>query len=217
MGGGAVSPDVVQGVLERLLAPPSISCRDRGRLAWGEDLATGRRLDLETLYPAFAAKMAYQRRVRLALAVAILCDGVEGPGAARLARWRDIDLASRRWTVYLAHGTPGRKSRRGRMASVAVELPARAVEVFEEARALRDGLRLLLDLVHPEHYSPAEARRTFQYPRRPPPPGPRALVFPGRTPHEPIPEHAFRYLLRTMGVAARPGALCEVGALLAVP
>ena len=93
--------------------------------------------------------------------------------------------------------------------------PPRAVEVFEEARALRDGLRLLLDLVHPEQYSPAEARRTFQYPRRPPPPGPRALVFPGRTPREPIPEHAFRYLLRTMGVAERPGALCEAGALLA--
>ena len=79
----------------------------------------------------------------ISLAVAILCDGVEGPGAARLARWRDIDLASRRWTIYLAHGAPGRKSRRRRVASVAGELPPRAVEVFEEARELRDGLRLV--------------------------------------------------------------------------
>ncbi len=214
---GAVSPDVVQGVLERLLAPPSISYRDRDRLAWGRDLKAGRRLKLETLYPDFAAELACQRRIQLALAVAILCDGVEGPGAARLARWRDIDLARRRWTVYPAHGAPGRKSRRGRMASVAVELPPRAVEVFEEARALRDGLRLLLDLVRPVHCSPAEARRTFRWPRRPPPPGPRALVFPGRTPCKPIPEHAFRYLLQTMGVAERPGALCEAGALLSAP
>ena len=214
---GAVSPDVVQGVLERLLAPPSISCRARGRLAWGEDSKRRRRLKLEILYPDFAAGLAYQRRIQLALAVAILCDGVEGPGAARLARWRNIDLESRRWTVYLAHGTPGRKSRRGRMASVAVELPPRAVKVFEEARELRDGMCLLLDLVRPVHCSLAEARRTFGWPRRPAPPGPRALVFPGRTPREPISEHAFRHLLQTMGVTERPGALCKAGALLSAP
>ncbi len=136
-----MSPDVVQGVLERLLAPPSISYRDH--LTWGRTWRGVAGWTWRPLYPAFAAKMAYQRRVRLALAVALLCDGVEGPGAARLARWRDIDLASRRWTIYLAHGAPGRKSRRGRMASVAGELPPRAIEVFEEARELRDGLRLV--------------------------------------------------------------------------
>ncbi len=79
-----------------------------------------------------------------------------------------------------------------------------AVKVVRE---LCDGLRLLLDLVHPVQYLPAEARRTFQCPRRPPPPGPRALVFPGRTPREPIPEHAFRYLLRTMGSPRAPGSV----------
>ena len=214
---GAVSPDVVQGVLERLLASPSISYRDRNRLAWGEDLATGRRLDLETLYPAFAAKLAYQRRVRLALAVAILCDGVAGPGAARLARWRDIDLAGRRWTVYLAHGAPGRKSRRGRMASVAVELPPRAVEASEEARALRDGLRLLLDLVHPEQYSPAEARRTFQYPgvrRR------RDRVHwssPAARPASPSPSMPSGICSGRWGSPSAPALCAKRGALLSAP
>ena len=171
-------------------------------------------MDLSKAYPRAAKKLAYQRRVQLALAVSILCPEVEGPGAARLARWRDVDLLSGRWTIPLAHVYAGRRSRVGRARSICVTVPPDAVGLLKEARDLRDGMCLLLSLVRPVECSLEEARRKFKWPRRPRGPGQGSLVFSGRTSGEPIPEHAFRYMLKGMGVYLPPTYLVRTGGAL---
>ena len=88
-----------------------------------------------------------------------------------------------------------------------VPLSPEAQHLFQEVRDLRDGIRLVRDCFRPDMHGGlvmADYRRQHSLPRLPPPPPKGALVFPGRNPSEPLPAHAFRYLLRTMDISERP-------------
>ena len=194
-----MTPDYVRRVLERLLERPRLSPYDEERLSWGTDAARAK------LLPDVARKMGYKRRLRLALAVQIIC-GVSA-GGVRKARWRDVDFDNKMWTVPISHCEPGRKSRCGRKQTLKVPLSPEALRLFQEARNLRDGIRLVRDRLWPDMHggvSMADYRRRHSLPRLPPPPPKGALVFPGRSPTEPLPQHAFRYLLQTMDIPERP-------------
>ena len=194
-----VTPSYIRRVLERLLERPHLSRYDEERLSWGTDLVRTK------LLPEVARKMGHERRLRLALAVQIVC-GVSA-GGVRKARWRDVDLDNETWTVPISHCEPGRKSRRGRMQKRVVPLSPQALDLFQEARDLRDGILLVRDCLSPDMHgglSMTDYRRQHSLPRLPPPPPKGALVFPGRSPSEPLPQHAFRYLLRKNGIAERP-------------
>ena len=194
-----MTPNYVRKVLERLLEPPHPSRRDEERLSWGTDARRAK------LLPDVARKVGYERRLRLALAVQIIC--AVSAGGVRQARWRDVDLDNKTWTVPISHCEPGRKSRRGRMQSRGVPLSPEALHLFHEARDLRDGIRLVRGCLWPDMHgglSMPDHRRQHNLPRLPPPPPKGALVFPGRSPNEPLPQHAFRHLLRKMGIPERP-------------
>ena len=194
-----MTPDDIRWVLERLLEHPHLSRYDEERLSWGTDAMRAK------LLPDVARKIGHKRRVRLALAVQIICS--VSAGGVREARWRDVDLDNGRWTVPISHCEPGRKSRRGRMQKRKVPLSPEALHLFQEARDLRDGIRLVRDCLRPDMHgglSMADYRRRHSLPRLPPPPPKGALVFPGRSPTEPLPQHAFRYRLRKMGIRESP-------------
>lgn len=194
-----MTPNYIRQVLERLLERPRLSRRDKERLSWGTDAVRAK------LLPDVARKIGYERRLRLALSVQIIC--AVSPGGVRKARWRDVDLANETWTVPISHCEPGRKSRRGRMQRRVVPLSPVALHLFREVQELRDGIRLVRDCFRPDMHGGlpmADYRRQHSLPRLPPPPPKGALVFPGRSPSEPLPQHAFRYLLRKMGIPERP-------------
>ena len=198
-GPGGVTQDYIRRVLERLLERPHLSRYDEERLSWGTDAVRAK------LLPVVARKMGYERRLRLALVVQIIC-GVSA-GGVRRARWRDVNLDNETWTVPISHCEPGRKSRRGTKQMLEVPLSPEAQHLFQDVRDLRDGIRLVRDCLWPDMHGGlfmADYRRQHRLPRLPPPPPKGALVFPGRSPTEPLPQHAFRYLLRTMGIPERP-------------
>lgn len=194
-----------------------LSPRKRRHLAWGHGM--GCRLDPEDFQRA-AAEVARKRRVRLALAVSVLC-GV-GPGAARLARWRDLELDAEpaEWFVPRPHVVAARRSpdtlarlammergsERAREDAEAhgeleqVSVPPEAAHVFRQAREVGDGWGLLREVAPWIEEDLAIRGGEVELPRPPRPPRPGALVFPGRVfpgrkPDEPLPEHAFRYCL----------------------
>ena len=209
-----MSEEERERLLDRLLRRPDLPSKVINGLDWGSfESSTGKRVsvNVRTEYPAIAGKLAYRYRCQLALAVSILCPGVEGPGAARNALWKDVDLKAGLWKVHHAHVYPGRKSRRGRTTTFQVRIPARAVEAFRKAWEIRDGMLLLSTIVKPNGLPLAWGRGEYEWPL-PPPPGRNALVFPGRKPRDPrIPEHAFREMLKRMDVRELPRALVQAG------
>ena len=190
-----MTPDYIRQTLERLLERPHISRRVEERLSWGTDAERAK------LLPTVAWKVSYERRVRLALAVQIIC--AVSAGGVRGARWNEIDFGKMTWTVLISRCEPGRKSRRGKMQRRVVPLSPQALHLFQEARDLRDGIRIVRACLYPDMHrclSIADYRRKHHL--LPPPQS--ALVFPGRSRSEPLPKHAFRYLLQKMDIPARP-------------
>ena len=194
-----------------------LSPRKRRHLEWGHGMRY--RLDPEDFKRA-AAEVACKRRVRLALAVSVLCN--VGPGAARLARWRDLELDAEpaAWFVPRPHVVAARRSpdTLARLAMMKrgseraredaegfgeleeVSVPPEAVDVFRQAREVGDGWKLLRKIAPLIEAHLAIRGGEVEPPRPPRPPRPGALVFPrrvfpGREPDEPLPEHSFRYYL----------------------
>lgn len=172
-------------------------------LSWGSGYGPGRRLNPEVIAHA-AAMVARKRRIRLALAVSIIC-GV-GPGAARLARWSDVDLKpgrwKGRWTIPRAHyvpagWSPASKEQGPQLKAEELAIPERAYWLFRKARKVGDGWDLLAKLVVGFRGRLAENGGEISRPPRPPRPGRDAPVFPGTTPDAFLPEDALRDFLRT--------------------
>lgn len=159
--------------------------RRRATLALGHGPAG--RLDPRDFARA-AAEVAWKRRLRLALAVSLLC-GV-GPGAARLARWRDVDLDAGLWTVPRAHFVPAQR-RPGKRArarqSEAFPIPPAADVAFRDAFQVGDGWRLLRRIAPwaEEHLAVRGGEIRLPRPPRAPPPSSSPDAAPAPCPNTP--------------------------------
>ena len=165
------------------------------RLVWGH----GMPLKVKQAFKKAAAKVAYQRRIQLALAVSILC-GVCPGNAALLARRQDVDLTAREWTVRSADIRPAkRRPETRRKTTEKFSIPPRAVTAFYDAENIRDGWALLLRIVPRAkcHLARNGGVLAIERPHLPSPPKRQDLVFPssGHTPRTPIPKHVFHYYL----------------------
>ena len=200
-----------EALLELFLAVDEtwLSGRKRAYLVHGHGL---RHRYVQEDFDAAAAAMAKERRIRLALALMIICGSPLQ--ATRLARWENVMLKARLWTVPRAHlpkKHPDRAAVTGRrwdprLRTKKYDITTRAAGVFREARKIGDGWGLLhrincLPLGHnPDDLTGYDL---VQPPTPAKPPG-KGLVFPARwcDPDTPLSDDAIRYRLRCLLDAA---------------
>ena len=181
-----------------------LSEREREHLEWGHGVRCKMRQDD---FDAAAAKVARERRLRLALALVVLC-GVP-PCAALRVHWNDVKLKAQRWNVPRrnlpkagrASWVTGRRWDEPRRRFMLVDMPKPAADVFRKAREVRDGWGLLRRIVRirPRHLLEHDPDGIRQ-PLSPPMPRGDVPVFPASRlqPLEYLPEHAMGYCLRAI-------------------
>ena len=206
-----MTPAQRQAVIATLLDPglvlvPELATPNKRRKLW-HNVSTPQEA---RNYVRLAPKLAREWRTRIALAIVAQLAG-EGVtmGMVRHALWRDVDRDRRIWTVRLADGYPGRKSKAGRAMTRPVSLRPATIKLLKKARDERDGLNRLLCLVQPmdtAHWPLHKQRSELGLPPLPRPPLERYLVFPHDfdKPRKPLAEHAFRYLLDKLGYPFAP-------------
>lgn len=169
-----------------------LSERELEHLTWGHGLRC--RMDRAD-FDLAAAKVARERRIRLALALVLTC-GVP-PGAARRAHWAHVDLRAKQWRVPRVHLPHLERQGMGaRERAKQFTLSPMAVEVFREASEVGDGWRILQRVVPTPSPNPLPIGDVRRPPRRPRPPR-KGLVFPGPC-AEPLPEHILGRRLRDL-------------------
>lgn len=169
-----------------------LSEREREHLFWGHGLRC--RMDRADFERA-AAKVAKERRIRLALAV-VMTTGAP-PGAVRRATWERVNLAACQWDIPRLHlPNVERQGMQPNQRFKPCRLPTQAVDVFCRAREVGDGWGVLGRVVKippPNTLDRSDVRRPPPR-RRPPTTG---LVFPGPD-AQPLPEHALGRRLRVI-------------------
>ena len=195
-----------EALLELFLAVDGtwLSERKRAYLVHGHGL---RHRYVQEDFDAAAAAMAKERRIRLALALMILCGSPLQ--VTRLARWENVALEARSWTVPREHFPnqhPDRVATTGprwdpRPRTQKYDIPPLAVDVFREACKVRDGWGLLrrIDCLP---FGDGPDGLTMHGIEPPPPAKPlrKGLVFPAGwcDPDTPLSDDAIRYRLRCL-------------------
>ena len=196
-----------EALLERFLAVDGtwLSERKRACLVHGHGL---RHRYVQEDFDAAAAAMAKERRIRLALALMILCGSPLQ--ATRLARWENVALKARLWTVpreHLPKKHPDRAATTGRrwdprLRTKEYDLPTRAVGVFREARKVGDGWGLLrrIDCLPLGHGPDGLTVYGVEQPTSLAKPPRKGFVFPAGwcDPDTPLSDDAIRYRLRCL-------------------
>ena len=141
-----------------------------------------------------AAKVARERKIRLALALVAIC-GVP-LGAARRAKWARVDLKAQQWTVPRCHlPNVERKGMGARDRFKRYPITPKAESVFRAARMVGDGWELLPKIVGVPLYELADSNHVW----RPQPPARSPLVFPAQAGgNTPLSDNAIRYRLKTL-------------------
>ena len=182
-----------------------LSERKRAYLVHGHGL---RHRYVQKDFDAAAAAMAKERRIRLALALMILCGSPLQ--ATRLARWENVALEARSWTVPREHFPnqhPDRVATTGprwdpRPRTQKYGIPPLAVGVFREARKVGDGWGLLrrIDCLPLGHNPDDLTGYGLVQPSPPAEPPRKGLVFPAVwcDPDTPLSDDAIRYRLRCL-------------------
>lgn len=168
-----------------------LSAREKEHLEWGRGARCRKK---QADFDRAAAKVARERKIRLALALVAICGAPVG--AARRATWARVDLEARQWTVPRSHlPNVERKGMGAQERFKRYRITPQAESVFRAASMVGDGWELLPKIVGISLYELMGSHDVCQ----PRPPARSPLVFPAQAGGgTPLSDNAIRYRLKTL-------------------